>query len=106
MARHFSGCGSRQVGPAAKLLAGVLLLLGLGRAAAGDNTWTNAAANSLWDITSSNWTAPAVWSNTNVDDAIFGATGAGAITVNSAITVRGMQFVANGYTVNPTSSHP
>jgi len=81
----------------------------LGYAAAGvasDNTWTNAAADLTWNTTSADWTAPTVWTNGNVDSAIFGATGAGTLTVAAPITLRGMSFTANGFTLNGTAANP
>ena len=64
-----------------------------------DNAWTNAAANATWNTTSANWTAPAVWSNANVDSAIFGAVGAGPVSVTTPVTARGLQFNDTGYSL-------
>ncbi len=66
---------------------------------AADNTWTNGAANSAWNTTSANWTAPAVWNNANVDSAIFGAAGVGTVTLGTPITARGLKFNTNGYAI-------
>lgn len=61
------------------------------------NTWNNAAANFLWDLTSANWTSPTIW----VDgaSAIFGPTGVGTVSLGSPITVQDLTFNANGYTL-------
>jgi fibronectin-binding autotransporter adhesin len=81
-----------------------LLALFAGQAAANDNAWTNATTNLTWNLTSNNWTNPTVWSNANVDSAIFGNTGAGTITVAVPITFNGMQFTANGYTLTGSNA--
>ncbi len=85
-------------------LTSIVFLLGVGSASAGDNTWTDAAANLIWNTTSADWTSPTVWSNTNIDDAVFGTTGAGTITVSSAITVRALEFNVSGYTLGGTGT--
>lgn len=66
--------------------------VGIGRAA--DQTWSNGASNALWDASSLNWSG-AAWTNGN--NAIFGATGAGAITVTDTRTVGNMTFNSGGY---------
>ena len=63
-----------------------------------DNLWTGAASSN-WNTTSANWTSPTIWNNANVDSAIFGATGAGPITLQSSVTARGLRFDANLYTL-------
>ncbi|MGH7176057.1 MAG: hypothetical protein ACREJC_01640, partial [Tepidisphaeraceae bacterium] len=47
---------------------------------AADVTWDNGSTNFVWDTSSLNWTG-AAWNNAAGNGAIFGATGAGAITV-------------------------
>ena len=69
----------------------------------GDNAWTGAASGS-WNTTDANWTNPTVWNNANSDSAIFGATGAGPVTTTVPITLRGMRFDANGYSVTAPAS--
>ena len=73
-------------------------------AAADINTWTNAANNLNWNTTSVDWNSPTIWNNANVDDAIFGATGAGTITVGAPITLHGIYFTADGYALNGGSA--
>lgn len=84
--------GSRILGSA--LLATAMASLAPLSVLAADQTWNNGAANSLWDAASSNWSGSA-WTNGN--NAIFGATGAGAITVSGTQTVGNMTFSAGGY---------
>ncbi|HEX5219668.1 MAG TPA: hypothetical protein VFZ59_08885, partial [Verrucomicrobiae bacterium] len=72
-------------------------LVGLSPTNAAINTWNNNAANSLWDLSSANWAAPNIW--VDGDDAIFGATGVGEVTLGSAITVGDQTFNASGYTI-------
>ncbi len=67
------------------------------QARAASNTWNNGSANSIWDTTSANWASPATWQQGN--DAIFGATGAGTVTLGTDIFCRNMTFNAN-YTIN------
>lgn len=67
---------------------------------AGDNVWTNGSGNSTWNTSSANWTSPTVWTNANVDSAIFNASGAGTITMNTGVTVRAMRFDVAGYTLS------
>ena len=64
-----------------------------------DQTWTNGLGNFAWTNLSGNW-SPFVWNNGSVDSAFFNTTGAGTITLGSAITTRGLSFTANGYTIN------
>jgi autotransporter-associated beta strand protein len=65
---------------------------------AADVTW-DGATNFSWDTASPNWNG-AAWNNAAGNGAIFGATGAGAISVPGAIDVNSMNFTANGYTLN------
>jgi fibronectin-binding autotransporter adhesin len=86
------------------VVALVFVVIAAGRGSAGDNAWTNAANNLTWNTTSADWTSPTVWNNSNVDSAIFSSTGAAAITVAGPITLRGMKFTANGYTLAGSSA--
>jgi autotransporter-associated beta strand protein len=70
------------------------IAFGLGSAYAADQTWTNSASDSLWNASSTNWSG-STWTAGN--NAIFGATGAGAITVNGTQSVGNMTFSAAGY---------
>ena len=63
-----------------------------------DNVWTGAAGG-LWNTTDANWTNPTVWNNANADSAIFSGATVGAITTTVPITLRGMRFDVNGYTI-------
>src|SRR5688500_18525573 len=65
-----------------------------------DNAWTGAAGGS-WNTTDANWTNPTIWNNANVDSAIFGAVPIRTVLASVPITLRGMRFDADGYTVTP-----
>ena len=79
----------------APLLAGSLTaILASHSAHAAIQTWDNVAANSIWDDTSLNWAA-AAWTDGN--DAVFGATGAGAITVSGTRSVGDLTVSSTGY---------
>ena len=70
-------------------------------ASALDFTWTNGDANLTWDDSSGNWTTGTgniPWVDGNA--AIFGATGAGAITVSGTRTITGLTTNAAGYTLS------
>lgn len=64
-----------------------------------DVNWTNGSSNFVWDTSSLNWSTGA-WNNTNADGAIFGATGAGAVSVPGAVVVDSINFTDNGYVLN------
>jgi hypothetical protein len=66
---------------------------------AADNTWTNVGGTSAWNLIDPNWTSPTIWDNTSASAnvAVFGPTGAGVVTVDSGINVRGISFTADGY---------
>jgi len=59
-----------------------------------DLAWNNGASNFLWDTSSLNWTGSA-W--TAGGNATFGATGAGAITVNGTQSVQNITDSVAGY---------
>lgn len=67
-----------------------------------DLTWDNGAGTSVWNTADPNWTGPA-WNNNAINNAIFGATGAGAITVAAPMIVGNMTFNAPGYTISGSS---
>jgi autotransporter-associated beta strand protein len=67
-----------------------------------DLTWDNGASTGVWNTTDLNWTGSA-WTNASTNNAVFGATGAGAITVAEPIIVGNMTFTAPGYTISGSS---
>src|SRR4051794_19199101 len=75
----------------------------VGPARGADKTWDNGSTNSIWDTSSANWSS-AAWDNGAGDGAIFGVTGAGAISVNGPIKVDSVNFTAPGYTLNGTGA--
>jgi fibronectin-binding autotransporter adhesin len=59
-----------------------------------------------WDTDTGNWddgSAYQKWTNTNNDTAVFGGA-SGAIALDTAITVGGLSFRTNGYTINSGTS--
>ncbi|MCP5535257.1 MAG: autotransporter-associated beta strand repeat-containing protein [Akkermansiaceae bacterium] len=76
----------------------VFASLAVGHANADILTWDNVSTDGLWNQTSNNW-GGSLWSNANPDDAIFGATGAGTVTLGENITVGNITFSAAGYTI-------
>lgn len=80
-------------------LAAATTLALAGAATAADKTWDNGSGNFTWNTTSTNWTG-AVWSNAAGDGAIFGATGAGTISVPAGIAVNSINFAADEYVLN------
>ena len=78
----------------------VLIALIAAPAAHGANrTWNNGSADSLWNGTSLNWVeAPFIW--VSGDEAIFGTTGVGSVTVDPAgVTATSLTFNTAGYTI-------
>jgi len=74
------------------------LLPSTARAAA--YTWTNGASDATWNGASTDWTAGAgniAWSDNN--DVVFGATGAGAITVAGTQHIHSLTVNAAGYSL-------
>ena len=71
------------------------LITGTGTLTVVENTWNNGSADSLWNTNSLNWTSPTTWDQGG--NALFGATGAGAITLGQDIDVPEMNFTAPGY---------
>lgn len=83
------------------LVALLALVFAAGRSPADDNTWTNSTGNRIWSNSANNWAlAPSYWVNSLVDTAIFTSTGTGTITVVGSLDLRGINFQANGYTIN------
>jgi hypothetical protein len=62
-----------------KFLSTFSFLAGASVVTGADHVWTNGAADFVWDGSSANWTSPTSWVNGN--DAIFGASGIGSISV-------------------------
>jgi len=80
------------------LIAASLMLASLAplQARAAQRTWSNGSGNFLWDLTSTNWSS-LIWSDG--DDAVFGATGVGTVSLGGPITVRNQTINAAGYTI-------
>ncbi len=74
--------------------AAITALLASHSAHAAIQTWTNSGSNLTWNTTSTNWSG-AVWTPGN--DAVFGTTGAGAITVSSTQSVGDLTINSAGY---------
>lgn len=87
------------VAAAAGLALAGAVLPGVGLAA--DVTWTNAAANFLWDTLSPNWSIGA-WNNAAGDGAVFDAAGVGELTLPGAINVDSLTFAVDGYKLSGT----
>jgi hypothetical protein len=73
------------------------------KAVAQDVTWTNGAGGFSWSTGVANWNTGA-WNNANVNTAIFNGTAPGTLTVNSAITLRGINFQAGGYEISGSNT--
>src|SRR6476619_3692742 len=87
---------------AATFCAAVAACAGIGvtsSARGADVTWDNGGGNFIWDTSSLNWSG-AAWNNGAGNGAIFGATGAGAISVPGPINVNSMNFTVGGYSLN------
>lgn len=74
-----------------------LTAFSVSRARGGTNTWNNAAGDFIWDAASTNWASPTTW--VDGDDAVFGATGVGAVTLNAPISVGNQTFNSDNYAV-------
>ncbi len=82
-------------------------------ASAADLYWYPSApsqgGNGTWNTTLTNWNpnsdgsgSPAVWTNSNSDDAIFGGT-AGTVTASVPVTTRSLSFSNSGYILTGSS---
>ena len=84
------------------LIAGGSLLgaVALLQTQAAANTWNNFTANFLWSTNASdqNWTSPNAW--LNGDDAIFGATGVGAVYLSTPVSAHNITVNSVGYSIN------
>src|SRR5690606_35383938 len=76
------------------------LLAGASVATAADNLWTNGAADFVWDGSSANWTSPTSW--VNGDDAVFGASGIGTISLGAGVSANSLTFNSAGYSLGGT----
>ncbi len=73
-----------------------------------DNTWTGAT-NANWSTVpgNNNWAvSPLYWDNGFIDSAFFNGAAPGTITTANPISLRGMSFGANGYTISGTGANP
>jgi autotransporter-associated beta strand protein len=61
------------------------------------NIWNNLSGNFQWDRTSANWTTPTTWLAGS--DAVFGATGVGAVTLGTYVSAHDITFTAPGYSL-------
>jgi fibronectin-binding autotransporter adhesin len=68
-------------------------------ASAATYTW-DGATNSNWDTTTLNWSGSAWITNTTSDQAIFGSTGIGTISLTTAINANKLTFSNAGYTIS------
>ncbi len=62
-----------------------------------NQTWTDGAANMLWDTTSANWSPGPTWNNAVPDSAIFGNTGSGTINVVATNDFNWIEFSSGNY---------
>lgn len=67
--------------------------------ASADTLYWDGGTNMNWDIFTDNWVGNVTWNNGTPDDAVFGATGAGAITI-SAIQANSLTFNDPGYVIS------
>jgi fibronectin-binding autotransporter adhesin len=74
-----------------------------------DSTANADGGAGTWDTTATNWDSSAfggssaTWNNTTPDSAVFSGT-AGTVILGEAITVGGLRFDTNGYTMNSGTS--
>jgi autotransporter-associated beta strand protein len=61
-------------------------------------TW-DGATNSNWDTATLNWTGSAWSTNTTADQATFGSTGVGTISLTTAINANKLTFSTTGYKI-------
>jgi len=67
------------------------------------NTWNNFTASFLWSTNASdqNWTSPTAW--LDGDDAIFGATGVGAVYLWTPVSAHTITVNSAGYSINTSA---
>jgi fibronectin-binding autotransporter adhesin len=61
-------------------------------------TW-DAGVNNDWNTTTDNWVGAATWNNATPDQAVFGPTGVGTVTLAAPITAGGITFNTAGYII-------
>lgn len=64
-----------------------------------DTLYWDAGTSMNWDIFTDNWVGNFTWNNGTPDDAVFGATGAGTVSV-SAIQANSLTFNDPGYVIS------
>jgi fibronectin-binding autotransporter adhesin len=69
------------------------------RAAETNVTWNNNASNMTWSSSDGNWSVGPGWQYAT-NNAIFGATGAGSVTLGAPVGVHNVTFDAAGYTIS------
>lgn len=60
--------------------------------------WDNGASTMNWNTTGTNWTG-LTWNNSNPDQAVFGAAGAGTVNLTEPIIAGEITFDSAGYTL-------
>ena len=81
------------------LASAIAALLAVPSANAAVLTWNNGAATGNWNTADLNWSGASPWSNATPDDAVFGAVGAGTVTLTEAITAGSVVINTAGYTI-------
>jgi hypothetical protein len=81
------------------LASALAALLAVPSATAAVLTWNNGAATGNWNTADLNWSGASPWSNATPDDAVFGAVGAGTVTLTEAITAGSVAINNAGYTI-------
>jgi len=84
----------------ASLLSGAAcgLVLFAASSHAATQTWSNGSSDGLWNTTSLNWDAGTAWVQSN--DAVFNATGVGAVNVSEPISANSLTFNSSGYVLS------
>ncbi len=61
------------------------------------NIWNNSSLDFLWNLTSANWSSPAMW--TDNDDAVFGVKGVGSVLLGAPVSAHSITVNAAGYAI-------
>ena len=80
------------------LASAIAVLLASSNVHSASLTW-DGAANGNWNTSDLNWTGATPWSNAAPDDAVFGATGVGTVTLTEAISAGTITINNAGYTI-------